>query len=54
MTESNGIFLVEPSLNRGTGGSQKTNAGDIYVEIIGETTAGGNDTTRHDVPYLIK
>jgi len=48
------LFLVEPSLNRGTGGSQKTNAGDIYVEIIGESRAGGNDVIRHDVPYLIK
>jgi Flp pilus assembly protein TadG len=49
------VFFVEPSLAR----PGKTNAGDIYVEIIRETTAGGNAPTnpqvvRRDVPYLIK
>jgi Flp pilus assembly protein TadG len=48
------VFLVEPSLQR-----DRTNAGDIYVEVIGETVAGGSGATagqviRHDVPYLIK
>lgn len=50
------IFLVEPSINRGSG---RTNAGDIYVEIVREASAGGAGTTagqviRRDVPYLIK
>jgi Flp pilus assembly protein TadG len=48
------VFFVEPSLAR-----PRTSAGDIYVEIIRETTAGGNAPTnpqvvRRDVPYLIK
>jgi Flp pilus assembly protein TadG len=43
------IFLVEPSLDRA-----RTHAGDIYVEIVGESTAGGDELVRHDVPYLIK
>ncbi len=48
------VFFVEPSLAR-----DRTSAGDIYVEIIRETTAGGNAPTnpqvvRRDVPYLIK
>ena len=48
------VFFVEPSIAR-----PRTSAGDIYVEIIRETTAGGNAPTnpqvvRRDVPYLIK
>ena len=43
------VFLVEPSLNRA-----RTHAGDIYVEVVGESTAGGDELVRHDVPYLIK
>ncbi|QDZ08650.1 hypothetical protein FPZ24_15225 [Sphingomonas panacisoli] len=48
------LFLVEPSVNR-----TRTNQGDIYAEIIGETTAGGAGATagqvvRKDVPYLIE
>jgi hypothetical protein len=48
------VFLVEPSVNR-----NRTNNGDIYVEVIGESVAGGSGSTagqviRHDVPYLIK
>lgn len=48
------IFFVEPSLAR-----PRTTAGDIYVEIVRETTAGGNAPTnpqvvRRDVPYLVK
>ena len=57
------VFLVEPSLNRGsvTSGSHGrsgTNAGDVYVEVIGETIAGAGSTAgqvvRRDVPYLIE
>lgn len=48
------VFLVEPSVNRA-----RTNNGDMYAEVIGETIAGGSGSTagqviRHDVPYLIK
>jgi hypothetical protein len=48
------FFLVEPSYNR-----DRTDANDVYVEIIGETTLGGAGSTagqvvRRDVPYLIK
>lgn len=48
------LFLVEPSLNRA-----RTNNGDIYVEVIGETLVGGGtapagSVIRHDVPVLIR
>jgi hypothetical protein len=48
------VFFVEPSLAR-----DRTVAGDIYVEVVRETTAGGNAPTnpqvvRRDVPYLVK
>jgi Flp pilus assembly protein TadG len=47
------VFLVEPSLNRA-----RTNDGDIYVEVIGETVNGGSANASqvivHQVPYLIK
>jgi Flp pilus assembly protein TadG len=47
------VFLVEPSLNR-----DRTTAGDVYVEVIGETQAGAGaaagQVVRRDVPYLIK
>lgn len=47
------VFLVEPSLQRA-----RTNSGDIYVEIIGETvnsgTANASQVIVHQVPYLIK
>jgi Flp pilus assembly protein TadG len=48
------VFFVEPSIAR-----PRTVAGDIYVEIVRETTAGGNAPTnpqvvRRDVPYLVK
>jgi hypothetical protein len=48
------LFLVEPSVARA-----RTSAGDIYVEIIGETSngnAGGTagQVVRKDVPYLIE
>ena len=47
------MFLVEPSLNR-----SRTNAGDVYAEVISETTSGAGATAaqviRHDTPYLVK
>lgn len=47
------VFLVEPSVNRA-----RTNNGDIYVEIIGETKNGdgapAGTVIQHIVPYLIK
>ncbi len=47
------VFLVEPSLQR-----DRTNDGDIYVEILGETVNGSNGNASqvivHQVPYLIK
>jgi hypothetical protein len=48
------LFLVEPSIAR-----DRTDPGDIYVEVIRQTTAGGNAPTnpqvvRRDVPYLIR
>ena len=47
------VFLVEPSLNRA-----RTNAGDVYVELVREVTAGGGTSAgqviRRDVPYLVK
>ena len=49
------LFLVEPSLKRL---SDRTNAGDVYVEVIGETPTGAAVTAgqviRRDVPYLIR
>ncbi|WP_205479699.1 pilus assembly protein TadG-related protein [Sphingomonas arenae] len=62
------VFVVEPSLNRGAdartiaGTAVKrvsTGQGDLYVEIIGETSSGGSGSTnaqvvRRDVPYLIR
>lgn len=47
------VFLVEPALAR----PNRTTNGDIYVEVIGVTSTGGNATnlpTRRDVPYLIR
>lgn len=47
------LFLVEPSVNRA-----RTNNGDIYAEIIGETKNGSGapagQVIQHIVPYLIK
>lgn len=48
------VFLVEPSVAR-----DRTNAGEIYVEVIGETNTGAAGATagqvvRRDVPYLIE
>ena len=48
------LFLVEPSYNRA-----RTGAGDVYAEIIGETSASGTgatvgQTVARNVPYLIE
>ncbi|UUR08316.1 TadE/TadG family type IV pilus assembly protein [Sphingomonas glaciei] len=48
------VFLVEPSINR-----ERTGAGDVYVEVIGETLSGaagstGGQVVRRDKPYLVK
>jgi hypothetical protein len=47
------MFLVEPSLQR-----NRTDANDVYVEIIGETQMGAGasagQVVRRDVPYLVK
>ena len=52
------VFLVEPSLARGRGPSQRTTNRHINVEVIGVTTSGAGDTDslplRHDVPYLLR
>ena len=48
------MFLVEPSLQRG----DRSDANDVYTEIIGETQLGAGATAgqvvRRDVPYLVK
>jgi hypothetical protein len=48
------LFLVEPSAAR-----TNTSVGDIYAEIIGETSTGAAGATagqvvRRDVPYLVE
>jgi len=47
------LFLVEPSLQR-----DRTDANDVYVEIISITSMGAGQTAgqviRRDVPYLVK
>jgi hypothetical protein len=58
------IFLVEPSFARSaenaSGHARRgTGAGDMYVEVIGETSSGGAGATagqvvRRDKPYLVK
>jgi hypothetical protein len=52
------VFLVQPSVQRGTGPSQVTATNEIYVEIIGRANPTGSGTTAQivtrDVPYLIE
>lgn len=52
------VFLVEPSARRGNGTTLRTEASDVYVEVIGETILGGGASqgqeVRKDVPYLIE
>jgi hypothetical protein len=47
------LFLVEPSVNR-----DRTDANDVYAEIIGETRLGAGATAgqvvRRDKPYLVR
>ncbi|MEO6248350.1 MAG: pilus assembly protein TadG-related protein [Sphingomicrobium sp.] len=48
------MFLVQPSLNRA-----RTNAGDVYAEVIGETQSGAAGQTagqvvKRDTPYLVR
>ena len=47
------VFLVEPSLNR-----DRTNTGDIYIEVIGRTNnatdEGAVQLVKKSVPYLIE
>jgi hypothetical protein len=48
------LFLVEPSIDR-----DRTVKGDVYVEVVRETNAGGSAPTnaqvvKRDVPYLVK
>ena len=50
------LFLVEPAISRTTG--VITDQKEVYVEVIGVTTAAGNNAAgqvvRRDLPYLIK
>lgn len=52
------VFLVEPSARRGNGTTLRTEASDVYVEVIGETILGGGadegQEVRKDVPYLVE
>jgi hypothetical protein len=52
------VFLVQPSVQRGSGPSQITSANEIYVEIIGRANPTGSGATaqvvHRDVPYLIE
>ena len=54
------LFLVEPAFNRGAGADNRTSDKEVYVEVIGETTAAGgngsagNQVVARDVPYLIE
>ncbi len=54
------FFLVEPAFDRGSGANKRTDGKEVYVEVIGETTAGGggggtgNQVVARDVPYLIE
>ncbi|MBK5264122.1 MAG: hypothetical protein JJE34_02645, partial [Alphaproteobacteria bacterium] len=53
------LFLVEPSFRRTRSSTVMTEATDVYVELIGETSSGmaGNtagQVVRRDVPYLIE
>ena len=48
------LFIVEPSLDR-----TRTSKGDIYVEVVRETSSGGSAPTspqvvKRDVPYLVR
>lgn len=53
------VFMVEPSYNRlDNAGIKRTDANDVYVEIIRAIDVGGDgeagEVVRRDVPYLIR
>lgn len=54
------VFLIEPSVARGSGSSKRTEQSDVYVEVIRESSLGGGGASaaaqmiRRDVPYLVK
>jgi Flp pilus assembly protein TadG len=52
------VFLVEPSVNRGSGPTKRSDQNDLYIEVIGDTTNGGGanvgQVIRKDTPYLIE
>jgi Flp pilus assembly protein TadG len=49
------LFLVEPSLDRGSGVNQFTDKKDVYVEIIGVTSASSaNQVIERNKPFLIR
>jgi len=51
------MFLVEPGLPSGANGRGNGDGGnEIYLEVIGEVTPGGNaaQIIRRDVPYLVR
>jgi Flp pilus assembly protein TadG len=51
------VFLTEPAMQRGTGGSVYTDQKDIYVEFIEKTQSQDDnfsEVVRRDVPYLVK
>lgn len=53
------LFLVEPSISRGSGANKVTEVGDVYTELIGITGSGAAGATsgqvvRRDKPYLIE
>jgi Flp pilus assembly protein TadG len=53
------LFLVEPSENRIRAGTTYTTSDEMYVEVIGSSSAGGGDLINrqaavHFVPYLIR
>ena len=49
------MFLVEPALDRGSGPSTYTDKKDVYVEIIGVTSASSaNQVIERNKPFLIR
>jgi Flp pilus assembly protein TadG len=52
------VFLVEPSVNRGSGTNVFTERKEVYVEVIGETGQGAGITfgqvIQRKVPYLVE
>jgi hypothetical protein len=52
------LFLVQPSIARGSGPSQVTANNEIYVEVIGSTNPTGSGATAQvvtrEIPYLLE